>query len=101
MKAIKFGSFDLLRYGYIWLLGRILELGDNLIVGISAGEFSLRKKERVPHFTPAIVRDILHELKYVAGDFYERCLEEKGTCYIERCHADTMDMDDDWRKKFD
>ena len=38
-KVITYGTFDLLHYGHIRLLKRAKELGDYLIVGVTADDF--------------------------------------------------------------
>lgn len=38
-KVITYGTYDLLHYGHIRLLERAKELGDYLIVGVTADDF--------------------------------------------------------------
>ena len=42
-KVITYGTYDLLHYGHINLLKRAKELGDYLIVGVTADDFDKRR----------------------------------------------------------
>lgn len=44
--VISYGTFDLLHYGYINLLGRAKMYGDNLIVVLSTDEFNWNEKQK-------------------------------------------------------
>ena len=43
IKVITYGTYDLLHYGHINLLKRAKELGDYLIVGVTADDFDKRR----------------------------------------------------------
>lgn len=50
-RIITYGTFDLLHYGHINLLKRAKDLGDYLIVALSADEFfKICKDENLSHF---------------------------------------------------
>ena len=42
-KVITYGTYDLLHYGHIRLLERAKQLGDYLIVGVTANDFDKRR----------------------------------------------------------
>ena len=49
MRVITFGTFDLFHIGHLNILEKALQLGDELIVGVSTDTFSFEKKNRY-HF---------------------------------------------------
>ena len=48
---ITFGTFDVLHVGHIRILKRAAELGDRLVVGVSADALNEKKKGRAPVFS--------------------------------------------------
>jgi glycerol-3-phosphate cytidylyltransferase len=98
--VITFGTFDVLHVGHIRVLKRAAELGDRLVVGVSADELNIAKKGRAPVFTQEERLEIVGSLKMVDEVFVEESLEKKRD-YIVEHGADVLVMGDDWAGKFD
>lgn len=98
--VITFGTFDVLHVGHIRVLKRAAELGDRLVVGVSADELNISKKGRAPVFTQDERLEIVSSLKVVDEVFVEESLEKKRD-YIVEHGADVLVMGDDWAGKFD
>ena len=98
--VITFGTFDVLHVGHIRVLKRAAELGDRLVVGVSADELNIAKKGRAPVFTQEERLEIVSSLKMVDEVFVEESLEKKRD-YIVEHGADVLVMGDDWAGKFD
>ncbi len=98
--VITFGTFDVLHVGHVRVLQRSAELGDRLVVGVSADALNLKKKNRAPVFSQEERLEIVGALRVVDEVFVEESLEQKRE-YIERYHADVLVMGDDWKGKFD
>jgi glycerol-3-phosphate cytidylyltransferase len=98
--VITFGTFDVLHVGHIRVLKRAAELGDRLVVGVSADELNIAKKGRAPVFTQQERLEIVGSLKMVDEVFVEESLEKKRD-YIVEHGADVLVMGDDWAGKFD
>jgi glycerol-3-phosphate cytidylyltransferase len=98
--VITFGTFDVLHVGHIRVLKRAAELGDRLVVGVSADELNIAKKGRAPVFTQDERLEIVSSLKVVDEVFVEESLEKKRD-YIVEHGADVLVMGDDWAGKFD
>jgi glycerol-3-phosphate cytidylyltransferase len=98
--VITFGTFDVLHVGHIRVLKRAAELGDRLVVGVSADELNIAKKGRAPVFTQEERLEIVGSLKMVDEVFVEESLEKKRD-YIVEHGADVLVMGDDWVGKFD
>ena len=99
-RVITFGTFDLLHYGHVRLLKRAAELGDELIVGVSTDDLTIKKKNQAPYFDLEIRKEMLLALKYVDNVFTEHRLEDKAE-YIQKYSADILVMGDDWKGHFD
>ena len=82
--VITFGTFDVFHVGHLKVIQRASELGDRLVVGVSADALNLRKKGRKP----------------VDAVFLEESLEQKRD-YILEHGADVLVMGDDWAGRFD
>ena len=82
------------------MLKRAAELGDRLVVGVSADELNIAKKGRAPVFTQQERLEIVGSLKMVDEVFVEESLEKKRD-YIVEHGADVLVMGDDWAGKFD
>jgi glycerol-3-phosphate cytidylyltransferase len=98
--VITFGTFDVLHVGHIRVLQRAAELGDRLVVGVSADALNIAKKGRAPVFSQAERIEIVGSLKVVDEVFVEESLERKRD-YIVEHGADVLVMGDDWAGKFD
>jgi glycerol-3-phosphate cytidylyltransferase len=98
--VITFGTFDVLHVGHIRVLRRAAELGDRLVVGVSADKLNIAKKGRAPVFSQAERLEIVGSLKVVDEVFVEESLEKKRD-YIVQHGADVLVMGDDWAGKFD
>jgi glycerol-3-phosphate cytidylyltransferase len=98
--VITFGTFDVFHVGHLKVIQRAAELGDRLVVGVSADELNLRKKDREPVFSEAERMAIVAALKPVDEVFLEESLELKRD-YILKYAADVLVMGDDWAGRFD
>ncbi len=98
--VITFGTFDVFHVGHLRVIERAAELGDRLVVGVSADALNLRKKGREPVFSERERMEIVAALKPVHEVFLEESLELKRS-YIEQYAADVLVMGDDWAGRFD
>jgi glycerol-3-phosphate cytidylyltransferase len=98
--VITFGTFDVFHVGHVRVLQRAAELGDRLVVGVSADALNIAKKGRPPVFNQDERPEILSALKVVDDVFVEESLELKRD-YIVDHGADVLVMGDDWAGKFD
>ncbi|EON24619.1 glycerol-3-phosphate cytidylyltransferase [Nocardioides sp. CF8] len=98
--VITFGTFDVFHVGHLRVLERAAELGDRLVVGVSADALNMKKKGRVPVFSEKERLAIVAALRVVDEVFVEESLEAKRD-YIVDHGADVLVMGDDWAGKFD
>jgi glycerol-3-phosphate cytidylyltransferase len=98
--VITFGTFDVLHVGHVRVLKRAAELGDRLVVGVSADALNIAKKGRAPVFSQAERLEIVGALRMVDDVFVEESLELKRD-YILEHGAQVLVMGDDWAGKFD
>jgi len=98
--VITFGTFDVFHVGHVRVLQRAAELGDRLVVGVSADALNVAKKGRPPVFNQDERLEIISALKVVDEVFVEESLELKRD-YIVEHGADVLVMGDDWAGKFD
>jgi glycerol-3-phosphate cytidylyltransferase len=98
--VITFGTFDVFHVGHVRVLKRAAELGDRLVVGVSADALNVAKKGRLPVFSQEERLEIVASLKVVDEVFLEESLEQKRD-YILEHGADILVMGDDWEGKFD
>ncbi len=98
--VITFGTFDVFHVGHLRVIQRAASFGDRLVVGVSADELNLRKKDRLPVFSQAERLEIVAALKPVDAVFVEESLELKRQ-YILEHEAQVLVMGDDWAGKFD
>ena len=69
--VITFGTFDVFHVGHLRVLERAAELGDRLVVGVSADALNFAKKGRVPVFSQDERCEIVGSLKVVDEVFVE------------------------------
>ncbi|GAA1931168.1 adenylyltransferase/cytidyltransferase family protein [Nocardioides lentus] len=98
--VITFGTFDVFHVGHLRVITRAAELGDRLVVGVSADALNVRKKGRAPVFSQQERLEIVAALKPVSAVFVEESLEQKRD-YILEHGADVLVMGDDWEGRFD
>jgi glycerol-3-phosphate cytidylyltransferase len=98
--VITFGTFDVFHVGHIRVLQRAAELGDRLVVGVSADALNMAKKGRAPVYSQDERMEIVASLRVVDEVFVEESLELKRD-YIVEHGADVLVMGDDWAGKFD
>lgn len=98
--VITFGTYDVFHVGHVRILARARELGDRLVVGVSADALNVRKKGRPPVFNESERLEIVASLKVVDEVFVEESLELKRE-YVETHGADVLAMGDDWQGRFD
>lgn len=98
--VITFGTFDVFHVGHLRVLERAAELGDRLVVGVSADALNERKKGRAPVYSQAERMEIVAALRAVDEVFLEESLEQKRD-YILEHGADVLVMGDDWKGRFD
>ena len=98
--VITFGTFDVFHVGHLRVIERAAALGDRLVVGVSADELNLRKKDRLPVFSQAERLEIVSALRAVDEVFVEESLELKRD-YVLKYDAQVLVMGDDWAGRFD
>ena len=98
--VITFGTFDVFHVGHLRVIERAAELGNRLVVGVSADALNVRKKGRAPVFSEGERMEIVAALRFVDAVFREDSLEQKRD-YILEHGADVLVMGDDWAGKFD
>ena len=98
--VITFGTFDVFHVGHLKVIERAAELGDRLVVGVSADALNMRKKGRAPVFSEGERLAIVAALRDVDEVFLEESLELKRD-YILQFGADVLVMGDDWEGRFD
>jgi len=59
IRAITFGTFDLLYYGHMRFLARMREMLDRVYVGLASDEITVRNKNRQPFYNYGIQREML------------------------------------------
>ena len=99
-KVITYGTFDLLHYGHIRLLKRAKELGDYLIVGVTADDFDKTRgkinvqqslMERIEAVRATSLAD-----KIIVEEYEGQKIDD-----IRRYSVDIFTVGSDWAGKFD
>lgn len=98
--VVTFGTFDVFHVGHLRVIQRAAELGDRLVVGVSADALNVSKKGREPVFSQDERMAIVAALRDVDAVFLEESLEQKREYLIEH-GADVLVMGDDWKGRFD
>ena len=99
-KVITYGTYDLLHYGHIRLLKRAKELGDYLIVGVTADDFDKTRgkinvqqslMERIEAVRATGLAD-----KIIVEEYEGQKIDD-----IRRYGVDIFTVGSDWKGKFD
>lgn len=100
IKVITYGTYDLLHYGHIRLLERAKELGDYLIVGVTADDFDkTRGKINVQQSLMERVEAIRET--GLADEIIIEEYEGQKIDDIRRYDVDIFTVGSDWIGKFD
>jgi glycerol-3-phosphate cytidylyltransferase len=98
-KILTYGTFDLLHWGHINLLKRAKDLGDYVIVGLSADEFNAIKNKKSYHSFENR-KMILESIRYVDEVIPEYKWDQKIKDVVDN-DVDIFVMGDDWEGRFD
>jgi glycerol-3-phosphate cytidylyltransferase len=99
LRAITYGTFDLLHDGHVKLLTRVRRIAHWTALGLSTDAFNA-EKNKVSHQTYEQRRHALIKSGLVDLIFPERTWEQKRED-IARLRIDVFVMGDDWRGAFD
>lgn len=99
-KVITYGTYDLLHYGHIRLLERAKELGDYLIVGVTADDFDkTRGKINVQQSLMERIEAV--RATGLADEIIVEEYEGQKIDDIQRYGVDIFTVGSDWKEKFD
>lgn len=99
-KVITYGTYDLLHYGHIRLLERAKELGDYLIVGVTAEDFDkTRGKINVQQSLMERIEAV--RATGLADEIIVEEYEGQKIDDIQRYGVDIFTVGSDWKGKFD
>jgi len=99
-KVITYGTYDLLHYGHIRLLERAKELGDYLIVGVTADDFDRRRGKINVHQTLMERIDAV-KATGLADEIIVEEYEGQKIDDIKKYDVDIFTVGSDWVGKFD
>lgn len=100
VKVITYGTYDLLHYGHVRLLERAKELGDYLIVGVTADDFDkVRGKINVQQSLMERVEAV--RATGIADEIIIEEYEGQKIDDIKRYDVDIFTVGSDWVGKFD
>lgn len=100
MKVITYGTYDMLHYGHIRLLKRARELGDYLIVGVTADDFDRsRGKINVEQSLAERMEGV--RATGLADEIIVEEYEGQKIDDIQRYDVDIFTVGSDWRGHFD
>lgn len=100
VKVITYGTYDLLHQGHINLLKRAKELGDYLIVGVTADDFDKKRGKINVHQTLMERIEAVRETGYADEIIIEE-YEGQKIDDIKRFGVDIFTVGSDWIGKFD
>lgn len=99
-KVITYGTYDLLHYGHINLLKRAKELGDYLIVGVTADDFDKRRgKINVQQSLTERIENVRNT--GLADEIIVEEYEGQKIDDIKNYNVDIFTVGSDWEGKFD
>ena len=100
VKVITYGTYDMLHYGHIRLLERARELGDYLIVGVTADDFDRsRGKINVEQSLAERMEGV--RATGLADEIIVEEYEGQKIDDIQRYDVDIFTVGSDWRGHFD
>ena len=99
-KVITYGTFDLLHYGHIRLLKRSKELGDYLIVGVTADDFD-KKRGKINVQQTLMERVEAVRTTGIADEIIIEEYEGQKIDDIRKYNIDIFAIGSDWLGKFD
>lgn len=99
-RVITYGTFDLLHYGHIRLLKRAKELGDYLIVGVTADDFD-KNRGKINVHQSLMERIEAVKSTGVADEIIIEEYEGQKIDDIRRYGIDIFTVGSDWEGKFD
>ncbi|MCI9077643.1 MAG: adenylyltransferase/cytidyltransferase family protein [Lachnospiraceae bacterium] len=100
IKVITYGTYDYLHYGHIRLLERAKELGDYLIVGITADDFD-KKRGKINVQQPLMERVEAVRKLNIADEIIIEEYEGQKIEDIKKYNIDIFTVGSDWTGKFD
>ena len=100
VKVITYGTYDMLHYGHIRLLKRARELGDYLIVGVTADDFDLARGKI------NVVQSLAQRMEAIratglADEIIVEEYEGQKIDDIRRYNVDIFTVGSDWKGHFD
>lgn len=99
-KVITYGTYDLLHYGHIRLLERAKELGDYLIVGVTADDFD-KSRGKINVQQSLMERVEAVKATGLADEVIIEEYEGQKIDDIQRLDIDIFTVGSDWKGKFD
>ena len=99
-KVITYGTYDLLHYGHIRLLERAKELGDYLIVGVTADDFD-KSRGKINVQQSLMERVEAVKATGLADEIIIEEYEGQKIDDIRRLDIDIFTVGSDWKGKFD
>jgi len=100
IKVITYGTYDYLHYGHIRLLERAKELGDYLIVGITADDFD-KKRGKINVQQPLMERVEAVRKLNIADEIIIEEYEGQKIEDIKKYNIDIFTVGSDWTGTFD
>ena len=100
IKVITYGTYDLLHYGHIKLLERAKDLGDYLIVGVTADDFD-KSRGKINVQQSLMERIDAVRATGIADEIIIEEYEGQKIDDIQRLGIDIFTVGSDWRGKFD
>ena len=100
VKVITYGTFDFLHFGHIRLLERAKQLGDYLVVGITADDFDKNRGKINVHQSLSERIEAVRKLG-IADEIIVEEYEGQKIDDIPRLNIDVFTVGSDWRGYFD